>query len=133
MYSWCVRRSGWYQTLIGLWALWFFAALFDAGSLHTCVMHSPTVVSSGLHESAGAHPGGMHHTAPADGQKHGHTGCTCLGTSCCASSVAAPAAVHASLAIAVVDVPAREYAEVIAPRIHRDFAHPFASGPPALD
>jgi hypothetical protein len=57
--------------------------------------------------------------------------CTCLGTCCCAPSVAAPRAdlaVVESLTIVATHV---GYDDVSAPVVRHDHALPFANGPPS--
>jgi hypothetical protein len=84
---------------------------------------------------------GMDHGAAVDGvsgstpsgqdAQHDQNACTCLGSCCCAASVASPAPAREAFVFTFVDVPPAQYPEAAAPSIERDYAHPFANGPPA--
>jgi hypothetical protein len=140
-----VRRPLWYRALIAAWGIWFTAALTNAGGLHTCPTHGNHAAHSavGADQASPSHDGamaGMDHGAAgaatstssrSQDTQHGPNACTCLGSCCCAAPVAAPAAPRDAFVVALIDAPPADYPEVAAPSFEREYAHPFANGPPA--
>ena len=137
LYYSTVRRSAWFRTLVGIWGLWFSAALLEAPGVHACAVHS------GASAHGHAHAG---HTMPmpmashaADHQASSTThpsnesspACTCLGLCCGASPVLVRAhaitiVVRTTIATAS-PIPVADAARAITrPRVQ-----PFANGPPA--
>jgi hypothetical protein len=71
---------------------------------------------------------------PASGSQdtqHSQNACTCLGSCCCAAPIASPEPAREAFVFTFIDAPPAEYPDVAAPSIEREYAHPFANGPPA--
>lgn len=143
-----VPRPLWYRALIAVWGLWFTAALSNAAGLHTCPTHGSHAAHASLGGAAASpsHDGmgmaGMDHgtavdeavastsSGPQDTQPS-QNACTCLGSCCCAPSVAPLAPAPEAFVVTYIDVRPAEYPETSKPRVERAYAHPFANGPPA--
>lgn len=149
-----VRRPLWYRALIAAWGIWFTAALSNAGGLHTCPTHGGPG-NHAAHASAAGNLASATHDAAMSGMDHGtavgdlsssasselgsgsqdtqhsQNACTCLGSCCCAAPIASPEPAREAFVFTLVDAPPAEYPDVAAPSVEREYAHPFANGPPA--
>lgn len=128
-----VRRPLWTRLLIGLWAVWFTAALIEAPGIRMCAMHSGAAATGSAHASADmpmqSHMQHEHSPAPS---KDPAGCCTCLGLCCVLPTLlpkeAAPTIVAHYAAIA----PRRIESTVVAPYLERPYQRPFANGPPGI-
>lgn len=128
-----MRRPLWLRLLLGLWAVWFNAALLEAPGIHTCAVHSGAAAGVHSHASAPAqmHSHAAHAASPTAPSKDTGT-CTCLGNCCGVTAFvpgdSAPNIVAHYAAIA----PRRIGNAVVAPTVDRPYARPFANGPPSV-
>src|SRR5437764_497719 len=75
-----VRRPVWVRALLGVWGLWFTAALSEAPGVHACAVHG-TPAAHNAHDSHQSHAGHTAHaatqsTSPSDASHHAANGCT---------------------------------------------------------
>jgi len=129
-----VRRPVWLRLFIGLWGLWFNAALLEAPGIHTCAVHSNVATAAHHHGSAEmSMPMPDHEQATSSHQSNDSSHpCSCLSTCCSVSPFVAAQAPAAPSAALRVSSPARIGVYAAAPTIDRPHTRPFANGPPSL-
>jgi hypothetical protein len=132
-----VRRPAWLRLFIGLWGLWFNAALLEAPGVHACAVHS-NVATAGHHHGSVEMPMPMPSHSGHEQASSSHSPndsapqCSCLSACCGVAAFVvgrAPAAPSASYS---VSSPARIGVVAGAPTIERPHERPFANGPPSL-
>ncbi|HEY4133353.1 MAG TPA: hypothetical protein VGM50_22230 [Gemmatimonadaceae bacterium] len=126
-------RSVWVRLFVGLWAVWFNAALLEAPGVHTCAVHSGVAGASHSHAAAGAPMRGHAvHDASMPSPKDDACACTCLGM-CCGVSPFVPTQNVPTIAEHYATLFERRIGrDVVAPHVDRPFDRPFANGPPSL-
>jgi hypothetical protein len=128
------RPSPWRRVVVLCVAVWTAAAFALPGGAAAAPMHAHH--AGVVHPAAHCH-GAMAHHAPAAGHEHApgprhahHT--TCLDCCCASPGAHLPASPQPPLGTASPPrAPVLAAAEP-APRVSRDFLHPFPNGPPSL-
>jgi len=130
-----VRRPAWLRLFIGLWALWFNAALLEAPGIHTCAVHS-NVAMAGHHHGSAEMPmaghDGHEHASSSHSPSHSDASCTCLGACCGVTPFVAGRTPTAPAAEYAIVASARIGHRDAAPAVERPYSRPFANGPPSL-
>lgn len=125
-------RPLWLKVLIGLWAVWFNAALLEAPGVHACAVHSGAgAMAHGGHTADMAMTGHDGHAATAPSHETTHQ-CSCLGVCCSVTPATVPSTSWRIVAHYAAPAPAQLGAFIAAPVRDRPHERPFANGPPRL-
>jgi hypothetical protein len=135
LYYCTVQRPLWLRLLIGLWAVWFNAALLEAPGIHTCAVHSGVAAGGHAHRAAAmpmpSHSHMAHDSTQTAPSKDAGT-CSCLGA-CCSAAPVVPSEPAVDIVAHYTAIAARRVGNAVAaPSVERPYARPFANGPPTL-
>lgn len=121
----------WFRAVIGIWSLWFTAALVEAPGVHECAVHSGAVAHAAMPAMDMASHTNGDGTEPSHSPDSGSCPCTCLGLCCGATPVVAPTYSLDFASRTTIATALRIAFIASVPGISRRYARPFANGPPA--
>lgn len=127
-------RPLWLRLFVGLWAVWFNAALLEAPGVHACAVHSGAPAASHAHGSAEVPMQHQHgaHDASAPASDKDACACTCLGMCCGVSPFVGTDKTPTIVEHYAMLLERRIGQDVAAPNVERPYDRPFANGPPSL-
>jgi len=126
-----VERSPWFRLLIGLWAVWFNAALLEAPGIHACAVHSRAATHGVAPVQMESHAHAMPDASP-NMPNNEDCACTRLGVCCSAAAILPSGSAPIVVAHYTALVTRRLGNAVAAPNVARAHARPFVNGPPSL-